>query len=301
MMDIKVEAKVSIIIPFYKNRIWLEEALSSVFDQTYNCYEVILVNDGSPEFIDDIAALHNIIYIKTINKGPGHARNLGIEIASGDYIAFLDSDDIWMPTKLERQVKFMRETNAIWSHSDYFRFKDGERYDKDAYVNASTYHGWVYPKCLVRSHIATPCVMVKANFLKEHRNVRFSEKMRYGQDGFMWLHLSAQHELMSIPEALARIRMRGGNAVERARVHLKVRAELWDYLRNCKIEYLAIKSLNPFLKLVYKYCFLINKCLEYLFSQNKHTVTLEIVSKILYLPAFILFRIMGYRCFHSKG
>jgi len=109
--------KVSVIIPFYSNISWLAEAIDSVLDQTFKDFEIIVVNDGSPE--DDIVFLeiyqNRIKYFKTENKGPAHARNFGIEVAQAEYLAFLDSDDLWMPTKLAKQIELM---DYYWSWND---------------------------------------------------------------------------------------------------------------------------------------------------------------------------------------
>src|SRR5690606_6564927 len=98
-----------VIIPFYNNVQWLESAVKSVLSQTFKNYEIIIVNDGSIEnlnsFIDNYCNM--IKYFETENKGPGHARNFGIKKAQGEYIAFLDSDDLWLCNKLEIQINEM--------------------------------------------------------------------------------------------------------------------------------------------------------------------------------------------------
>ena len=96
--------KVSVIIPFYSRLDWLYEAIESVLAQTYPIHEIILVNDGSKEDLTEFLDKYGkrIIYLKQENAGPAAARNNGIRRATGDYIAFEDSDDVWMPTKLEK-------------------------------------------------------------------------------------------------------------------------------------------------------------------------------------------------------
>lgn len=94
---------VSVIIPFYNRVKWLREAVHSVFVQTYQDFEVILVDDGSSESLDELAELKDerIRYVRQQNKGPSAARNAGLDLAHGRYIAFLDADDIFWPMKLE--------------------------------------------------------------------------------------------------------------------------------------------------------------------------------------------------------
>src|SRR5688500_16661464 len=92
---------VSVVIPCYSVSRWIGETLESVFAQTFSDYEVILVNDGSPdtrEFHVAIARFRNrVTLIEQPNKGPAGARNSGIRLAKGEFIAFLDGDDIWRP------------------------------------------------------------------------------------------------------------------------------------------------------------------------------------------------------------
>ena len=112
---------VSIIIPFYNNVDWLNEAVDSVMKQTYKDYEIIVVNDGSKEDITLFLEKNpEIIYFYQKNNGAGSARNKGIDVARGKYIAFLDSDDVWLPQKLEKQVDYMENNPQImWSHCSY--------------------------------------------------------------------------------------------------------------------------------------------------------------------------------------
>lgn len=122
---------VSIIIPFYSNKEWLIECLDSVKNQSYKNYEIILINDGSKEYIEDICSDYsNLLYIKHKNLGVSSARNTGILKSKGKYIAFLDSDDLWETNKLEEQLNFMRRNNYKWSHTSYKLFGKTKKYKK---------------------------------------------------------------------------------------------------------------------------------------------------------------------------
>ncbi|EGP5645247.1 glycosyltransferase family 2 protein, partial [Enterococcus faecium] len=106
---------VSVIIPFYNQKFWLEQAVDSVLKQTHQFFEIIVVNDGSLESIEDIDNKDKRIrVIEKKNGGPASARNLGMKLSNGKYIAFLDSDDIWLPNKLEVQLNFMIDNNVSW-------------------------------------------------------------------------------------------------------------------------------------------------------------------------------------------
>jgi glycosyltransferase involved in cell wall biosynthesis len=105
--------EVSVVIPTYKHRDYILETLDSVFRQTYTEYEVIVVNDGSPDDTADVlrplVEAGRIRYVEQPNGGQGAARNRGIAAARGEFVALLDDDDLWPPDKLEWQVAALRE------------------------------------------------------------------------------------------------------------------------------------------------------------------------------------------------
>lgn len=103
------EPLVSIIIPAYNRADMLPDAINSVLEQSLSDIEIIVVDDGSTDDTQKVmsALYEKVQYILTENKGPAHARNVGMKAATGKYIAFLDSDDIYLPDKLEMQIKVM--------------------------------------------------------------------------------------------------------------------------------------------------------------------------------------------------
>jgi len=109
------EPKVSIIIPTYNQSQYLEEAMESVLNQTYQNIEIIIVDDGSTDNTSEVVKSfdNKIIYIPQKNKGASSARNAGIKKAQGQYVAFLDSDDMWIKNKLEKQIKFIQNNPEI--------------------------------------------------------------------------------------------------------------------------------------------------------------------------------------------
>jgi glycosyltransferase involved in cell wall biosynthesis len=106
--------KISVIIPVYNGEIFLEDAIKSVLNQSYDNLECIVVDDGSIDGSAAIAKKHEqIIYLHQEHKNVAAARNLGIQKASGEYLAFLDADDIWDTHKLETQINYMEENPGI--------------------------------------------------------------------------------------------------------------------------------------------------------------------------------------------
>lgn len=226
-----MQKKVSIIIPFYSGKDWLKEALESVFNQTFKDFEVILVNDGSKEDISDILSQYEgrINYFGQVNLGPAAARNLGISKATGKYIAFEDSDDIWLPEKLEKQVGFMEKQDLKWSHTgfNYWWPETG----KLRPIDVSLEYGDIYYQRHIASKIATPCVMIDRSFLMESR-LRFPTNIRNGEDSELWTNISKLHPIGLIQEPLTNVRMRGSNSYACAIDRFKLWAGTYMKLKN---------------------------------------------------------------------
>lgn len=116
---------VSVVIPYFKKREYIKNTLNSVLEQTYKNLEIIIIYDDKEqedlEFIKELTKLDKRISL-IINKnslGAGLSRNNGINKSKGDYISFIDADDVWKKKKLELQIKFMKEKNYLISHTNY--------------------------------------------------------------------------------------------------------------------------------------------------------------------------------------
>lgn len=136
--------KVSVIIPTYNRFECLNDAIGSVLEQTMEDYEIIVINDKSKDpkyysinlkerYGDKIKVIHLTENSKTKfgHASAGYVRTMGIKEAQGKYIAFLDDDDIWFPTKLEKQLKSMEETGCNMSSTEGLHGDRDERYDKN--------------------------------------------------------------------------------------------------------------------------------------------------------------------------
>ena len=195
--------KVSVVIPFYNRRTEVEKAIKSVLDQTYSNYEIILVDDGSDNDISDIEKLAKgndkiKIYKNKENIGASGSRNVGIRKASGDYIAFLDSDDLFKPDKLARQVQYMIASNAVISHTSYERDWNGER----TIIHSGEDDGHCERKMIYNCPIATPTVMLKTDWLRDN-DILFNEEAEIGEDTCFWLDIMKRGVyLVGIDEAL---------------------------------------------------------------------------------------------------
>jgi teichuronic acid biosynthesis glycosyltransferase TuaG len=111
-----MDPKISVVIPFFRRQAVFEETLNSALNQTYNAFEIVVVDDCSggdaTEYLQQFSE-HIKIVTLTVNGGVSNARNIGVENSAGDYIAFLDSDDIWLSEKLQKQVDFPPDSGAF--------------------------------------------------------------------------------------------------------------------------------------------------------------------------------------------
>lgn len=284
---------VSIVIPFYSEKKWLIEALDSVIKQTYKKIEVLLINDGSPENIDDIIKKYNSI-VKVIfkkNGGPASARNLGIEKATGKYIAFLDSDDIWLPEKIERQVKFMEENNYIWSQHSYRMFWEGK--DKNKIINTGKYRDNVFIDCLISFKVQTSTVVILRDVLLDN-HIKFPINKRYGQDMSFFRELAQTYPLGYLEGVYSLFRIRGANAGFRARVQLNHRSETYSEIKgNSKI----IEALPKGVVISYIWSNYFNTKLNRVIKRYniKSEILIENLSRVFYIIPYIILRMYSIK------
>ncbi len=146
---------VSVIIPTYKHRDFVQETLQSVFAQTFTDYEVIVVNDGSPDDTADVlkplAEAGRIRYIEQENQGQGAARNRGLAEARGEFVALLDDDDLWPPDKLEWQVACLRADPAaalVYGYRETFGTDAGDIKPKEDAPSGQVRTAFLQDNCI---------------------------------------------------------------------------------------------------------------------------------------------------------
>jgi len=191
----------SVIIPSYNRSKSLQRALNSVFTQTYTNFEVIVVDDGSTD--DTAKVMHNDFqqckYIYQTNQGVSAARNTGIAQAKGEWIALLDSDDEWLPTKLELQQQ------AIINHPEYKIFHTDEIWIRNGKrVNPMQKHqkygGWIFEKCLPLCAISPSSVLIHRQVLRKVG--LFDENLPACEDYDLWLRICSLYPVYFIEKAL---------------------------------------------------------------------------------------------------
>jgi glycosyltransferase involved in cell wall biosynthesis len=192
--------KVSVVIPTYNRSEMLREAVDSVLAQEFREFELIVVDDGSTDNTPRVLEAYgdDIRYFRQDNKGVSAARNRGIDLASGTLIAFLDSDDLWLPQKLARQMAFFdRHADALICQTQEIWVRNGRR------VNPRNRHqklsGMFYESSLSLCLVSPSAVMIKKHLFDIVG--KFDESLPACEDYELWLRIGCRFpiHLIDIP------------------------------------------------------------------------------------------------------
>ncbi len=208
----KVKSKnplVSVILPTYNRKWILKEAIDSVLAQDYEDFELIVVDDGSTDNTCEILDTYgqDIIVLRQANKGVSAARNRGIAEAGGQLVAFLDSDDLWLPRKLSRQVDFFNlNPDAVINQTEEIWIRNGARVNpKDRHRKPA---GMIFERSLGLCLVSPSAVMIRKS-LFDVVGV-FDEDLPACEDYDLWLRISCRYPVDLIDTPL--IIKRGGHA-----------------------------------------------------------------------------------------
>jgi len=193
---------ISIILPTFNRRQFLERAIQSVLEQTFQDWELIVVDDGSQDESRQVVQnLHDdrIQYFYQAHSGVSAARNAGIRLARHPWICFLDSDDHWKPAKLQRQLQELeRRPQYQVTYTDETWIRRGRR------VNPRKIHrkysGWIYHRCLPLCIISPSSVLLHRGILE--REGLFDENFPVCEDYEMWLRISSRQPIFFLDEPL---------------------------------------------------------------------------------------------------
>jgi glycosyltransferase involved in cell wall biosynthesis len=209
--------RVSVIIPAYKVAPFISETLDSVFAQTFTDFEAIVINGDSPDTQELEEALENyrgkIVYLKQPNRGAGAARNAGLRVARGEYVAFLDGDDVWGPDFLSEQLKLIQSDGGYdLAYADAINFGE-QGYNGATNMAYNPSHGEVtFLKLLCgECNIVTSTVLARREPIM--RVGCFDERFENSQDFDLWLRLAkdANARITYQRKVLARRRIHRGS------------------------------------------------------------------------------------------
>ena len=193
-MESHQDPKVSVVIPVYRGARYIGQAVRSVLEQTFRAFELIVVNDGSPETEEIDRELQpymdRIVYLKQPNGGPSAARNTGVHRARGDYIAFLDCDDSWYPEYLSEQVGALAADPGLdLIYCDALLVGDSRRAGRTA-MEFNPSEGKVTLESLLKMdcRLITSCTVVRRQSLLDAG--LFDETLRCCEDFDIWVRLA---------------------------------------------------------------------------------------------------------------
>ena len=219
--------KVSVIIPVYAAEKYIAATVQTVLEQTYNNFELLIVDDGSPDKSIEICQQFTdsrIRIIRQVNRGVAAARNNGIRHSQGEYIAFLDADDLWLPEKLEKHINHLESSPAVGVSFSYSAFID-EVGNFVGLYNATEYKVITPSSILCRNPLGNGSTLVTRREVLEA--IRFQDNL-YGtvedfyfdddrrlhrsEDAECWLRISVQTnwQIEAIPEVLTLYRLHPG-------------------------------------------------------------------------------------------
>lgn len=195
--------KVSVVIPAYNAMKYLPKTLDSVLQQTFADFEILIVNDGSSDNISQWASSVKDPRVRLIsqeNQGLPGARNTGIENAQGEYIAFVDADDLWAPTKLEKQVSCLDERPKVGLVYTWTVLVD-ENDNPTGRIFASNFEGSVWRNLLETNEMNNSSSSMVRRCCFEQVGL-FDRSLKSAEDMDMWLRLAANYQFAVVKEPL---------------------------------------------------------------------------------------------------
>ena len=239
-MSVQSEEKVSVVIPTYNRAASIGASIQSVLNQTYQNLEIIIVDDGStdntPQIVETFAD-DRIRYIcLEQNGGASHARNTGIRLAESEYVAFLDSDDEWMPQKLEKQMQVMRQA-AETVGLIYCRMKGTKKDGTDLIcpgleIPIEELHGNMLFSLLEENVIDTTTMLVRKQCLEQTGG--FDEGLKCLEDWELVLRIAEKWEIDFVDDILVEVHFSDGGVSKNIRGDVETRcymiAKYWELM-----------------------------------------------------------------------
>ena len=207
--------KISVIIPTFNRSKTIFRAIDSILKQTYKPYEIIVVDDGSTDGTKNLVInkYPSIKYFYQSNNGVSKARNKGLHESKGEWIAFLDSDDEWLPKKLQEQKKNLEQNPTTFiSHTNEIWIRNGVR------VNQMKKHqkfgGYIFDKCLEFCRMSPSSIMIHRKVFEDVGN--FDEDLLVCEDYDLWIRVTSKYLVTYIDDLM--IKKYGGHEDQLSKV-----------------------------------------------------------------------------------
>ncbi len=308
--------KISVIIPVWNAEKFLEQTINSVLNQTYKNVEIVCVNDGSTdgslEILKNIQKKHGekVVIIDQKNQGGSVARNVGLEKATGDYIAFLDNDDIYHPQYLEILYSFLKKYNADVAVCKYLEFTSptysfSNTFDIEKIKPKSVLNNPFFDKFVLKKKVEM-FMWLKLVKRDVYSNIRFNLKLPVMNDTlFLWEVLYKSKKCVNLNERLIAYRVRGDSLSHQPKFTIKRFKEYCDsivvyndFLKNNKFNFLEkIAVKRTIAKNVYYIYYVLTKNSE-IYRENRTEVANNLIKlwkdelcHFAYLGIFKFFKI----------
>ena len=226
--------KISVIINTYNRAHYLHKSIKSVLDQTFKDFELIIWDDGSEDNTSNIVSNFNderIVYIKNNHIGQYKSRNKAMQIAKGEYISFLDSDDYFLKNKLELQYKALSENNYGCSLSNYYLLDEKDQKKKIGYLLKQKSGDILNDICKKYKHNCLSTLFFKKKIISDN-NIKFIEKYTIISDKDFILSLAKFTKIIRLTNPLAVYRLHNNN-ISIANKSLEIK-ELEDWVNDIK-------------------------------------------------------------------
>jgi glycosyltransferase involved in cell wall biosynthesis len=214
----------------YNSATYLREAIDSVYAQTFGDWEIVFWDNLSTDGSDRIAKSYDsrLRYFRGERFLPlGEARNEALRAAGGEFIAFLDCDDLWLPEKLEKQVRLMRQRpEAGLVYSDAYFIDEHDRITNRHFFYSPAYRGWVFPQLLFANFLAIPTVMLRRLAIDQVGNFK---PYKIVEEYDLFLRCAARYQIDYVNEPLSKYRVHAGNASRNFELQLEECLDVYGY------------------------------------------------------------------------
>lgn len=251
----KENPEVSVIMPVYNAEKYLDEAIQSILNQTFKNFEFLIFNDCSKdnswEIIQKYAKQDKriITFNSEVNKGYVAHLNRGIEMVKGKYIARMDNDDISLPTRFEKQVKFLEENQQVGMCGSWYIQEGGRGHGRIVELPCQLED--IYLLMLYGNAFSHPSVMIRKDVL-ETNNIRYNVSLMPSEDYALWVTLLEHSKLANIPEVLFKYRIHDNNfgrkkrsqtqKNNRANYQIRVMKQVFKYDNFSDVEWIILQK-----------------------------------------------------------